>query len=640
MRVLAFDIETGSADSLFKHRDYRFVRLCGWRWIGCPDPVEISTDPADLIAVIQEADAVTAHKGAAFDVLVLAAEEGLDYESTCRKLWDTLLVERHLDPVAARGAQANGYYNLDITAQRYGLAGKSAVDFQGKREIVRRIQGDKAADRLKPGKETSFPVLKLLKDLYGDYHLIAQDDPDYRTYLEYDVLAQEGVFLKQSSRMAAEPPSSRQYMRREHYVAAATGRVALEAVRMDVDLIRARHEAGLARVEVSKAKLADQFGMPREGKKPHTTKQGRAAFREALLATGISERALEKNWPTGAGGVLLMGKDVLNPMIDVFENSKPEAAELCRTILAMNGERTIYGTALTHLKGDRAHLEFTAGQGSGRWSNWITVMGKRGGKHVERAIVLPDSDDEVLVAIDADQVDARVIAAECQDPEYMKLFLPGRDLHSEVAFRVWSDPRQHGPKCHREARPDCCGVELKCHCERRTSAKVSGHGFSYGLGPRGMSIQQGVPIEDCKRFIDGFIEAFPVLNEWKEMIRIMAGAVGFDEEVPENDSYRILHTWAGRPVRVERKRAYTQATAQLGQGGTRDVMAEAMLKLSPERRRRIRALIHDEFVFSLPRDGAEKEAQAIAESMAFDLRGVDITFGVSPVGNNWAECYA
>lgn len=638
MRVLAFDLETGSADNLFKYRDYRFIRLCGWKWVGSPDPVEISTDPVDLISAIQDADAVTAHNGANFDVLALA-QEGLDYESTCRKLWDTLLVERHLDPVAARGVQANGYYMLDTTAQRYGLVGKSAVDFEGKREIVRRIQGDKTADRLKPGKETSFPVLKLLKDLYGDYHRINQDDPDYRKYLEYDVLAQEGVYLKQASRMAAEPPSSRQYVRREHYTAAATGRVALEAVRMDVDLIRARHEAGLARVEVSKAKLADQFGMPREGKKPHATKAGKQAFRQALISTGISERALDANWPRGKDGSLLTGKDVLTPMAELFENSKPEAAELCRTILAMNGERTIYGTALAHLKGDRAHLEFTAGQGSGRWSNWITVMGKRGGKHVERAIMLPDSDDEVLVAIDADQVDARVIAAECQDPEYMKLFLPGRDLHSEVAFRVWPDAGQHGPKCHQEWRPDCCKVELKCHCVKRERAKVSGHGFSYGLGARGMSIQQGVPIVDCKRFIDGFTEAFPRLAEWKEEIRAMAGAVEFNEEVPEHDSYRILHTWAGRPVRVERMRAYTQATAQLGQGGTRDVMAEAMLKLSPERRRRIRALIHDEFVFSLPRDGVEKEAQAITESMAFNLRGVDITFGVSPAGNNWAECY-
>jgi DNA polymerase I-like protein with 3'-5' exonuclease and polymerase domains len=140
-------------------------------------------------------------------------------------------------------------------------------------------------------------------------------------------------------------------------------------------------------------------------------------------------------------------------------------------------------------------------------------------------------------------------------------------------------------------------------------------------------------------FVWGMTEAFPRLAEWKEEIRQAAGALGFDEPVPANDSYRILHTWAGRPVRVERDRAYTQATALVGQGGTRDVMAEAILRLPAEYRRRIRAVIHDEIVISLPKHNAQEVAQRISDGMAFDLRGVQITFGCSDVARSWAGCY-
>jgi DNA polymerase-1 len=410
-----------------------------------------------------------------------------------------------------------------------------------------------------------------------------------------------------------------------------------------VDETMKRWSEGQARLEAGKALLHERFGMPTEGKYPHRTNPGKAAFRRAILSTGISEDALTANWPHAKDGSLKTGKDVLDEFIPIFEKTKPAAAELCKTIKAFNGERTIYGTVLDHLVGDRVHPYIGPDQASGRWSMkdpGLTVFGKRGGKARERGIMLADTDDEVLVAIDADQVDARVVAAECQDPEYLKLFAPGMDLHSEVAFRVWPSEADHGPDCHREPKPDChCGVVSKCHCEKRDQAKVFGHGFSYGLGANGMARQHGVDVTVARRFIDGMTEAFPRLAEWKAEVREAAGALGFDEPVPANDSYRILHTWAGRPVRVERDRAYTQATALLGQGGTRDVMAEAILRLPAEYRRRIRAVIHDEIVISLPKHNAQQVAQGITDSMAFDLRGVAITFGCSDVARSWAGCY-
>lgn len=665
MKILAADIETADADSLHSYGP-GFIRLCGWGLVapdGSVPDVKTSTDPAELAAAMRAADAVTMHNGLNFDLLAMARHGFLtydEYEVIGIRTFDTLVTARHLDPVAAKGAQPSGYYQLGKSAERYGLDGKDLVDFAGKVAVVRRVKGDAAAEKLlkaeaakerrcaKLGKPYAEPkpvsVLELLSTLYGGFDAIPVGDEDYVRYLVKDVRAQGGLFTAQNRELADHDDRSRRYVRREHYTAVAMGRVTLEGMRTDVDLTMQRWRAGQDRLEAAKADLHERHGMPTEGKYPHRSNPGKAAFRAAILATGISEEALDANWPVGADGFLLTGKEVLNGFIPLFDKSNKAAADLCRTILAMNGERTIYGTVLEHLTGGRVHPYIGPDQSSGRWSMkrpGLTVFGKRGGKAVERAIMLADSPDEVLVAIDADQVDARVIAAECQDAEYMKLFEPGMDLHSEVAFRVWGSEAQHTAKCHGPWAPgDCgCGVTVKCHCEKRDQAKVFGHGFSYGLGAKNMAAQHGVPVEVAQGFVRGMTEAFPRLAEWKEEARQAAGAVGFGEEIPANDSYRILYTWAGRPVRCERNRAYTQATALIGQGGTRDVMAEAILKLPPQYRRRIRAVIHDEIVLSLPKANAAQVAQQITEAMAFDLKGVAITFGVSDLGDCWAACY-
>lgn len=661
MEALAFDIETGAAEEMHRFGP-GFIRLCGWAPVNNTGKITISTDPADLVEALRAAPAITAHNGITFDLMALASQGFMsfdEYEVMCVKSFDTLITARQLDPIAAKGAQSNGHYRLGDVAARYGVDGKDTVGFDGKIKIVRRIKGDAHAQRMikaeeakirkaerlgteyKPPAEAS--VLKILADLYGGFHLIDQDDPDYCRYLIKDVRAQAGVFHAMNREMAHQSLTSRRYVRREHYTAMSMGRTTLEGARVDVDLNMRRYNEGQQRLEAGKRLLHERHGMPLEGKKPHATNAGKAAFRAAILATGISEEALDANWPTGQDGSLLTGKEVLNGMIETFDKRKPEAAELCRTILALNGERSVYGTIMEHTVAGRVHPYIGPDQASGRWSMknpGLTVLGKRGGKARERAVILADNDDEVLVAIDADQVDARVIAAESQCPEYGKLFAPGMDLHSEVAFRVWPSEAHHGPDCHQQAKPGCdCGVIAKCHCEKRDQAKVFGHGFSYGLGAKGMAAQHGVPLEVAQGFIRGMTEAFPRLAEWKDETRAAAGAVGFDDEIPANDSYRVLTTWAGRPVRVERARAYTQATALIGQGGTRDVMAEAILRLPPAVRRRIRAVIHDEIVISLPKAGAQEAAERIAEDMAFDLKGIRITFGCSRVSRSWAGCY-
>ncbi|QBZ73542.1 DNA polymerase I [Streptomyces phage Mischief19] len=640
MQTVAFDIETGAAEELHTFGP-GFVRLSGYKTVGSGERPTITTDPHELIEVLLRADRITGHNVVAFDGMALAKEFGQHYggpqelyEALCAKMIDTILVERHLVPVAAKGAQPKGFYGLDATAARYGVSGKSHVDFEGKREIVRRIKGDKAADKLKPGKTTEFGVLKLLADLYGGFHLIPQDDPDYVFYLETDVDVSEALYLAMSEVVRGEPLASKQYLAREHRTETTLkSAITLHGARIDTDENMRRWAAGQARLDAAKEVLAERHGMPLDRTYPHRTNAGKAAFRAALIATGIDEQMLEEHWETAADGSLKTGKDVIGPMIEVFDRTKPEAAELCRVIQSFNGERSVYGTIMEHTVNGKVHPYIGPDQSSGRFSMkdpGLTVLGKRGGKAVERGVILPDNDDEVLVAIDLDQVDARGVAGMAQDRDYMGLFVPGVDLHSEVAYRVFG---------RAECRAEMDRNNGRCDCVYRERAKVFGHGFNYGMGANSMAAQHNVDRDVAIAFVRGMTEAFPRLAAWKDEVRREAGALPFGEEPPANDTYRVLHTAFGRPVRVERKRAYTQATALLGQGTTADIIRHILLEMPHELRRRVRAVVHDEFVISLPKRGAAERAQEIADNMAFDFRGVRITAGVSELGCCWARCY-
>lgn len=587
-RVVSFDLETCGVEEM--HRRTDFVRL-GAVYDGIR--YDVSADGYEIVRELNRAQVITGANILNFDLIALAKWHGADYEALAAKAVDSMVVERHLNPVAAKGKEKAGYRGLDKTAARYGVEGKT-------------------------------DDIKKLARKHGGFDRIPLDDVDYNEYLKGDVRASYALYEAMGAKLGTDDVA---YLRREHATQTVMGRITLEGFRVDVPELDKRCAAGEARQAERKARLVEQYGMPETGTYPHRSNEGKAAFRAALEATGVNASWIDRNWKLNKDGSLATAKEVLDEMREKLSRG-PAAVELIDTIKSMNGERTVYGTIHDHLIGDRVHPEISPEQSSGRWSvtnPGLTVLGKRSGKHVERGVLLADEGD-VLVAIDADQVDARGVAGMCQDPEYMKLFEPGRDLHSEVARMVFGVELVNG-----KVKPE--------DKEWRDRAKVSAHGWSYGLQPAGMARQQGIDISITEQFDRGMREAFPVLAAWREEIRTLAGALPYGEEAPEGDEYRILHTGFGRPVRVERNRAFTQATAQLGQGTTRDIMAEAALALPFEIRRKIRAVVHDEFVFSLPRDGVEDAVAMIKERMSFDFRGVAITFGASKPGNNWAECY-
>jgi DNA polymerase-1 len=462
-------------------------------------------------------------------------------------------------------------------------------------QVIKRYGLDELAGRLGlPGKEMD---LEFLAKEFGGFDRIPLDEPRYREYLEADVRATRAL-------LDALPMDD--YGRREHrLLSRLAASVSLVGFRVDESLLRSRMAEGQEVTEAGLEVLRG-FGLPttmangKPAKAPHATRGGKEAIDRAVLdLTGVQ-------LPRTRTGSPSTGKTTMARLFEwARANDEPEAALVAETVLALNGVRSVYGTVDAYVARGRVHPEVDARQAAGRFSvtkPGLTVFGKRDGRHVEREIFLPEP-GHVLLAVDMSQVDMRAIAGLCQDPGYMRLFAPGIDAHAEISRMVWGTP------------------------DRREEAKAIGHGWNYGRGTRAIAEAARIPLDAAEEFDRAMTENFPVLVEWRSEVRERAGAG------------ELLDNGWGRRMRPDPDRAWTQAPALMGQGAARDLMAEAILRLPLEIVPMLRAVVHDELVFTIPATDVDEIRAEVLEAMTFEWRGVPILAKAEKAGGSWRSCY-
>lgn len=657
--IVGFDIETADAELLFKGgHEGPFCRLFGWI-IDDGEP-QTSTNPADLLDVLDGARIIYGHNILDYDLLALAWHHGADYRRLARKSIDTLVGERTINPPypKARGDVLNMQalrkhrmtpadlrigYRLDDVAERYGLPGKTD-------NIMR------------------------LAAMYGGLDRIPVDNPEYRAYLEGDLLVSRRVYREMGRR--AQAKGLLDVAKREMRIAGVQSGMHLKGIGVDESEVDAQVELAEKQRAEAYVLLHDKAGVPlphseirwpervpvkiprttprgrmirrryeaifggtcpdmRQGVKwrtdvigvsPLSTNRGRDAFEAALRAAGVADEdipytekgklALSKH-ALGEGS-WLRGRESIPGLLRKYPDS-PAIRELCEAAILITSASTKAEEVKKAICPDgRVHAQIGDIQASGRWAHIkpsITNIGKRGKAQKRQRAMFLAKPGHVFIAIDLDQVDARAIAGWCQDPEYMALARPGMDMHYEVALRVYG-----AGSCN-----DCrdCG-ECK---ERRGNTKAITHAWNYGQGPQGASVATGLPIEVTRKFDNGMKKAFPVLCNWRGRIRKGAERTGL---VPSK--------WK-RPLRVIPGQEYTQAPAQVGQSTTRDLLCDGLLRMDDEVLDMLCLVIHDEIVLEVPEGRVDEIAKKAMDALTTTFYGVPITCGVSPASRSWVGCY-
>lgn len=580
---IVFDLETGSVDDMWS-TGRNFIRLSGHSiddgiCYNSPDVFTLMED------IMDHEGWIVTHNGNNFDSILLDRLYGVSILALAKaeRLRDTKLIAFLADPPYSRTKEGEieRIYSLESVGTKYLGDGKMKDAVTGK------------------------SVLKRLAQEFGGYDKIPQTNEEYNEYLRRDV---------EVTRDLVRVLPINDYVIREHKIAAVAATISIQGFRVDVPLLQERIEQG----EVKRLKILtelQEYGLPspESTKAPQMTKIGKAAIDTAFSDLGVS-------LPRTPSGTPALGKEVLLELVEQYGSLEdPESVkvvELCGAIMGLNGIRTIYGNIYDNLVNDRVHPSISLRQSTGRWSiqnPGLTVIGKRGGKVIERAVFLPDDDDHVLISADLAQVDARAVGGLSQDMEYLQLFEEGRDLHNEMAARLFGTINE------------------------RERAKAAVHGINYGMRAGKLAYTTGMELNEAEDVIHNFEKSFPRLTRWQNEMREIGEVTG------------ILYNGFGRMMRIESERAFTQSPALMGQSTARDILMEGILRLwtmgGEQIIRMIRAVVHDELVLSVPKKDVEEVENIVVKAMSFPWcpvgasNPVQITAGLNKRGVNWADSY-
>lgn len=574
MYPVGFDLETAGSSGLFQYGP-EFIRL--WGAIE-RDEVDIGLDPPDVISRLNSAPWIYGHGIFNFDLLALCYWFGADWETLSAKAVDTMICSR-LDypPMARDTAGSVDKYDLDHCAERLGVPGKT----NSIRELSRK---------------------------HGGYDKIPLDDPEYHEYLTGDVVSIKAM-------VDDLLPRATPYWQREHKLASLAGRMTLNGFRVDLPLLEQRIAEGQGHKREALMELHEKHDLPlgrmvghgrgkakvevfEEFSSPLATLEGKDWLRAIYKKFGV------KSPPVTEKGELSTKAETLGKLAESTATPQ-ELREIIGLMGTVTSTRTVYQTVQDHLAKGRVHALISMGQASGRWSvtePGLTVFGKRGGRWKERDIFIGEP-GHVIIACDMAQLDMRAMAGHSQDPNYMAMFAPGRDAHTEIALQVFGD------------------------ASMRQMAKPVGHGWNYGLGENKL-IAGGLNPDVVHTFFEMMKKKFPLLCAWRDHIRA-EGAAG-----------HLLDNGFGRKMRCDPSRAYTQAPALMGQGGATDIMKEALIRLPDELRPYLRVLVHDEIVLSVPEEDADEIGREVERAMTFTWKGVPILCDLSKPGKSWGDVSA
>jgi DNA polymerase-1 len=231
-----------------------------------------------------------------------------------------------------------------------------------------------------------------------------------------------------------------------------------------------------------------------------------------------------------------------------------------------------------------------------------------------------------LVSFDYSQIELRIAAFLSKDEGLTGIFTSGRDVHTEVAARVFHV------------------AESEVTYEMRRRAKVINFGILYGMGVNALREALGTTRGEAQEFYEQYFVAFPRLSQYIEESKGDASRLGYTETFYGRRRYLDGIQSSIPYVRASAERMAINAPIQ---GSQADIVKLAMIQIdklfSEEGKGKAFQLIqvHDELVFEIETDLVGKLAPKIKKLM----EGVipeDKTNGIplkaeGKIGKNWGE---
>jgi DNA polymerase-1 len=241
------------------------------------------------------------------------------------------------------------------------------------------------------------------------------------------------------------------------------------------------------------------------------------------------------------------------------------------------------------------------------------------GRAIRRAFVAAPGC--VLVGADYSQIELRVMAHLSGDPQLAEAFAAGEDVHESTARRIF-----------KVAGPLDPGL--------RARAKIVNFGVMYGMGPRSLARQMGIPLAEARAFIDGYFGVFAGVRAFLDRTLAEARERGWVATVLGRRRYLPQLRGGG----LERSNAERAAINTPIQGSAADIVKLAMLRAhralkATRPSARLLLQVHDELLFECPEPDADEVAAIVRAEMesCFPLR-VPLTVSLGR-GRTWFDVH-
>jgi DNA polymerase-1 len=228
-----------------------------------------------------------------------------------------------------------------------------------------------------------------------------------------------------------------------------------------------------------------------------------------------------------------------------------------------------------------------------------------------------------LISADYSQIELVVMAHLSKDPNLMKAFREGVDIHKRTASLIF-------------------GIsEDQVDADRRRIAKTINFGVIYGMSAFRLARDLGIPNTLAREFIDSYFSTYAGVAEF------IKKTVGHAQE------RGISSTLFGRRRRIlgidSRNKTEQQAAQRVAvntpiQGTAADIVKIAMIKVHRSLREKMPEVkmllqVHDELIFEAPQVSVSKAMDLIKDEMEHAVR-LDVPLRVSvESANSWGDMH-
>jgi DNA polymerase-1 len=203
------------------------------------------------------------------------------------------------------------------------------------------------------------------------------------------------------------------------------------------------------------------------------------------------------------------------------------------------------------------------------------------GRRIRRAFVAPEG--RRIVACDYSQIELRIMAHLSEDPNLLRAFTSGDDIHRATAAEVFGRT-----------------IEAVTGNERR-AAKAINFGLMYGMSAFGLAKQLGIGRGEAQDYIALYFSRYPGVRDFMERTRQEARERGFVETVFGRRLHLENIHARNQGLRAGAERAAINAPMQ---GTAADIVKRAMIEIDRwlaglDGRALMIMQVHDELVFDV-----------------------------------------